>query len=114
MNARFVLLLLLGASGYAQTGTFTAMGNMTTARENHTATLLLDGTVLIAGGYAIGVMEQPGRTAEIYDLVARTFTPVGHMTSGGSGQTATMLPDVRVLIAGGGNGGIVRSLHSNL
>ena len=104
MKAQFVLLLLLGASGYAQTGTFTAISNMTTARESHTATLLLDGTVLITGGsnYTIGAIEQPGRTAEIYDPVGRTFTPVGHMTSGRSGHTATLLPDGRVLIAGGG------------
>ena len=50
METRFVLLMLLGASSYAQTGTFAATGNMTTGRFGHSATLLLDGKVLIAGG----------------------------------------------------------------
>ena len=104
MKTKLFVLLLLVVSSRAQTGPFTATGNMTTPRENHTATLLFDGTVLIAGGdnYTNGAMEQPRMaSAEIYDPVARTFTQVGDMTTGRSGHTATLLPDGRVLIAGG-------------
>jgi hypothetical protein len=76
---------------------------MTTARSNHTATLLLDGRVLIAGGDNFSSTPPQFRlaTAEIYDPASRAFTPAGNMTIGRSGHRATLLPDGRVLIAGG-------------
>jgi hypothetical protein len=57
------------------TGTFSPTGSMGIARTGHTATLLRDGTVLIAGGIAPDL----GRTAtaELYDPATGTFSPVG-------------------------------------
>jgi hypothetical protein len=76
-------------------GTFAATGSMSESRWGHTATLLPDGNVLMAGGYG-----DPG-SAELYDPAAGTFTATGRMTATRSGHTATLLPNGKVLIAGG-------------
>ncbi len=100
MGIRYVLpFLLAGVYAMAQSaGTFTATGSMTTARSSHTATLLTNGKVLIAGGE---VGFNPLATAELYDPVSGTFTRTGDMTAPRYNHTATLLPDGRVLIAGG-------------
>lgn len=76
-------------------GTFTATGNMTSARGFHRATLLFDGKVLITGG------NPSVSRAELYNPVTGTFTATGNMAGSRSGHSATLLPDGRVLIAGG-------------
>lgn len=70
------------------------------ARYNHTATLLRDGRVLVAGGG-----WPMSDNAEIYDPTAGRWTPTGSMTERRHGFVATLLPDGRVLAAGGGDGG---------
>src|SRR5664279_1465449 len=73
---------------------FSLTGSMAKAREHHTATVLSDGRVLIAGGSG-------DASAELYDPKTGKFSPTGSMTQGRLGQTATRLSDGRVLIAGG-------------
>lgn len=92
-------------------GVFTPTGDMTTAREEHTATLLPDGKVLLVGGGtgSQGVLN----TAEIYDPGTGLFTVTPSMETPRSAQTATLLPDGTVLVAGGNyNGGRVDTLCS--
>ena len=103
MKTRLALLLcLVAVSGYAQSpGTFTATGSMTIPRAEHSATLLPNGKVLIAGGYSPTAFSQMVATAELYDPSTGSFTPTGSMTTARAGHTATLLADGRVLIVGG-------------
>jgi hypothetical protein len=100
-------LLLLGAASHgaialAQSqGAFTPTGDMTTQRQGHTATLLTNGKVLIAGGGAEIAGWPVWDSAELYDPLTGTFAPTGSMTMPRAGHTATLLPDGKVLIAGG-------------
>ena len=81
-------------------GTFSATGSMTTARYEHTTTLLPSGMVLIAGGHPRGFGTVIS-AADLYDPAAETFSATGSMTAARYEHTATLLPNGMVLIAGG-------------
>jgi N-acetylneuraminic acid mutarotase len=83
------------------TGTWTFTAPMLVWRFEHTATLLSDGTVLVAGGRTRYGPEPVTATAEIYNPIADTWTAAATMTSRRSDHTATALADGRVLVAGG-------------
>jgi|SRR5688572_16328336 len=88
------------------TGTVSRTRNMTTGRAAHTATLLPDGKVLVAGGFAEG--SSLGST-EVFDPATETFAGRGNMSVARSGHTATLLSNGKVLIAGGYNGSYLAS-----
>lgn len=82
-------------------GGFVPRGNPTVTRTDHTATLLPNGMVLIAGGS--GDVADVGASAELYDQSTGKFTATGSMAEARSGHTATLLPSGKVLLAGGFN-----------
>jgi len=97
-----LVLLALATRAPAGPGTLVPTGNTTTARFSHTATMLSNGKVLIAGG-----MEQNGvwlDSAELYDPAKGRFSLIGKMSARRAGATATLLPNGKVLIAGGTDG----------
>ena len=92
-------MLVPATPSQAQTASWTSAGTMTTPRAYHTATLLGNGKVLVAGGAGptIGSMS----SAELYDPATNTWTATGSMTAARYLHTATLLSDGRVLIVGG-------------
>ena len=86
-------------------GTFSGGPVLGTARSYHTATLLPNGQVLIAGGLGLqdGTLV-PLSTAELYDPGTKAFQSTGSMINArsgfSSGFTATLLPEGEVLVAG--------------
>lgn len=82
-----------------QTGLFSAGGAMVKPRALATATLLADGSVLIAGG--VDPFGTPLHTAEIYQPGTGSFTAVKNMHMPRALHSATLLKNGEVLIAGG-------------
>jgi large repetitive protein len=80
---------------------FATTGTLKTARFQHTATPLKDGTVLITGGATTATSSAFTNSAEIYSLSNGTFTTTGDMTSERTSHTSTLLNDGRVLLTGG-------------
>jgi N-acetylneuraminic acid mutarotase len=79
--------------------TWSDTGRLGTGRSGHTATLLEDGTVLVAGGYSDLGAEA---SAEVYRPGTTSWSAVGSMAEPrGWGATATLLRDGTVLVAGG-------------
>src|SRR6266545_7738552 len=101
---RFLAMIALAALAIAPvfaqsntTGSFTLVGSTKQSRRLHTATLLLNGKVLVAGGAPL----LPAATSEIYDPFTATWTNSGSLNTGRQFHTATLLQDGRAMVTGG-------------
>ena len=85
------------------TASFTPSGSMLVPRALHSATLLPQGIVLIAGGDRFGDTPTDGATAtaEVYDPQKGSFIRTADLAQARFWHTATLLPDLRVLLVGG-------------
>ena len=70
-------------------------------RWAHTATSLADGRVLLAGGFADDEWFYTVGEAELYDPATGLWTAAGRLTTARAYHTASLLPDGRVMVAGG-------------
>jgi len=90
------------------TGVWTGISPMNLARYGHTMTLLPDGKVMVAGGYfhLTNGMFQTGKiyatNSELFDPVTGTWSISGSLNYPRFGHTATLLPNGKVLVIGGG------------
>src|ERR1700688_3412678 len=101
-SALILSLVCLASSSRAQSaGIFTSTGSMTAPRAGHTATLLQNGKVLIAGGSHFPPIAgvEVLASAELYDSSTGTFSLTGSMSASRTFHAAVLLPDGRVLIA---------------
>jgi hypothetical protein len=76
---------------------WTTTASMATARAWHTATLLADGRLLVAGG-----ADKGNASAELFDPATSTWATVGPMKRERASHTAALLPDGRAIVVGGG------------
>ena len=84
------------------TGTWTSTGPLNTGRDQHTATLLPNGEVLVAGGE--NAYNSYPASAELYDPASGTWTTTGPLNNGRYRHSVTLLANGKVLVAGGYNG----------
>src|SRR5262249_6911649 len=77
--------------------TFGLAGPMHATHQSHTATLLPNNLVLIAGGWG-----NPFARADLFDPATNTFTAVAQPMRPHALHSATLMPDGRVILIGGG------------
>jgi N-acetylneuraminic acid mutarotase len=93
------------------TGLWSGTGSLKYARNGPAATLLLNGKVLVAGGFGGPPTWQFLSSCELYDPGTGLFSDTGSFRDGRSADRATtLLPNGKVLMAGGwGNTGTLSS-----
>lgn len=94
-----ILALVASAATPARAAGFNTTGSMNAARENHTATLLANGEVLVTGGdnFTDGSLS----SAELYNPTTGKWTLTGSMSVPRFDHEAVLLQNGQVLVAGG-------------
>lgn len=93
-------LALIAAAGPARAGSFSLTARIDPARQYHSATLLPDGKVLVAGGYGSGGVGWL-IDSQLYDPQKGDFETTGRLSTRRDAHSATLLPNGKVLVAGG-------------
>jgi hypothetical protein len=99
------------------TGTWSPTSDLNTARSLHTATLLPNGSVLVAGGFGppnqipagcattpsstCTIFDTPTNAAELFDPATGQWSNTGSLNAAHAIHTASVLLDGNVLVAGG-------------
>jgi hypothetical protein len=104
-NGKVLITCAGGYPGHAElydpsTGTFALTRDTVYYHNGPTATLLLNGKILIAAGDT-GNGDGPSDTAELYDPATGTFASVGNMAAARENFATTLLPDGTALLTGG-------------
>jgi hypothetical protein len=86
---------------FLRTTISTTPGITTFYISGRTATMLTNGKVLVVGGETAGIQHQFLSNGSLYDSDLGTFTATGNLSVGQHNHTATLLPNGKVLIAGG-------------
>ncbi|MBI4345421.1 MAG: fibronectin type III domain-containing protein, partial [Elusimicrobia bacterium] len=87
------------------TGLWTSAGSMSAGHRYGRALRLLDGRVLVVGGETGSGVGSPTGATDVYSPSSGTWTTAGSFPSPAYLQAVALLPDGRVLCAGGANGG---------
>jgi len=86
----------------SRSGTWTQVSPLNLDRTGHTATLLADGRVLVAGGESAQRGQRRSlRTGEVFDPNSREWRSAGDMACPRSEQSAALLGDGTVLVVAG-------------
>ena len=94
-----LLFLILVTAQPASAGTWTEVnGVLAFARQGHTATLLSNGKVLVAGGL---LNNSDLKSCQLYDPATGTWSGTGDLNTGRFNHTATLLKNGKVLVVGG-------------
>jgi len=98
-----IALGLAAVGGVGQTGSeqWTLTGQLNTPRYRHTATLLPNGKVLVAGGIGPVSCSSPANSAELYSPINGTWSITGSLNTARTNHTATLLQNGQVLVLGG-------------
>jgi Galactose oxidase, central domain/Kelch motif len=94
------------------TGTWAATGALTHTRSFHAQTRLPDGNVLVAGGLIEGALDDDTviPSAEVYDVASGTWSAVEDLAIAVRAVDATLLPNGKVMLAGGASNGSVTNV----